>query len=239
MVDDIIAAKRARANELARLRRKADPEKYRAKDKAERLANPEAAKAKALKWRTANLERAIAASREYKKKNVERLKDYAAAYRLAHAEDALRYAKGYRLANLDVVKAKKKARYVADGEAARQYSREWYARNAEAAKATHAAWFAANPRKRAEYETRRRARKAGADGDHTIDDVLAIGEAQGWKCHWCSKSVRKRYHVDHIIPLSKGGGNGPRNLCITCQPCNQSKHAKDPIDWARQLGRLL
>jgi 5-methylcytosine-specific restriction endonuclease McrA len=173
-------------------------------------------------------ERRRATTQRYREKNREQIR-----------AQSRPYTKAYRLANLEAVKAKKRAKYAADGEYDRRYAREWYARNAEASKVKHEAWLAANPGKRVEYETRRRAKKAGADGDHTIDDVLAIGEAQGWKCHWCSKSVRKRYHVDHIIPLSKGGGNGPRNLCITCQPCNQSKHAKDPIDWARQLGRLL
>jgi 5-methylcytosine-specific restriction endonuclease McrA len=186
------------------------------------IIDPETACAKDL------AERRRATQRRYRERNRERIR-----------EQSRPYTRAYRLANLEAVKAKKRAKYAADGEADRRYAREHYARNAKASKIKHEAWLAANPRKRAEYETRRRAKRAAAEGDHTVADILAIGETQGWKCHWCGKSVRKRYHVDHITPLSKGGGNGPRNLCITCQPCNQRKHAKDPIEWARQLGKLL
>jgi hypothetical protein len=33
--------------------------------------------------------------------------------------------------------------------------------------------------------------------------------------------------VDHIIPVSKGGGNERSNLRTLCRPCNSSKGAKD------------
>ena len=33
--------------------------------------------------------------------------------------------------------------------------------------------------------------------------------------------------VDHIVPLFKGGEDGPRNMQGLCQPCHQSKTAQD------------
>jgi hypothetical protein len=99
-------------------------------------------------------ERRRATTQRYREKNREQIR-----------AQSRPYTKAYRLANLEAVKAKKRAKYAADGEYDRRYAREWYARNAEAAKAKHEAWLAANPGKRVEYETRRRARKAGAGGD--------------------------------------------------------------------------
>lgn len=46
-------------------------------------------------------------------------------------------------------------------------------------------------------------------------------------------------HVDHIKALRRGGTNDRRNLQMLCQPCNNRKHAKDPIDYAQSLGLLL
>jgi 5-methylcytosine-specific restriction endonuclease McrA len=85
----------------------------------------------------------------------------------------------------------------------------------------------------------RRAREKGAAGNHTANDILFLLEKQRYKCANCSKSVRKMRHVDHIMPLAKGGSNDRKNLQILCPPCNLSKRAKHPIDWARENGRLL
>ena len=60
------------------------------------------------------------------------------------------------------------------------------------------------------------------------------------KCAYCRVSLKSRvYHIDHITALSRGGTNLRSNLQLLCQPCNQSKHAKDPIVFAQQLGMLL
>jgi 5-methylcytosine-specific restriction endonuclease McrA len=231
--------RRDRINDLGRQRRANDPEKYRAKDKTERLANPDGRKASALKWRGANLQRSQATARAWKQRNAARVAAYVMAYYAKTADARRTHAAVYRAANLAMIKAKKLAKYAADGEADRAYSRAWYAANAETFKAKHRAWMKANPGKSREYETRRRALKVNAEGDHTTADVIRIGGAQGWKCHWCGKPTRQKYHVDHIIPLSKGGGNGPGNLAIACVGCNQSKWASDPIVFARRLGLLV
>jgi 5-methylcytosine-specific restriction endonuclease McrA len=83
---------------------------------------------------------------------------------------------------------------------------------------------------------RRKARVMTAEGFHTKEDVQRKYEAQQGRCWWCGKPVGEKYHADHLIPLAKGGSNGPENIVVACQPCNSRKHAKMPLEF---IGRLL
>lgn len=65
---------------------------------------------------------------------------------------------------------------------------------------------------------------------------LAQGRA---KCEYCKGRVSREVPhgnpifatVDHIIPISKGGYDGPRNWRICCQRCNEAKSATMPDAW--------
>lgn len=82
-----------------------------------------------------------------------------------------------------------------------------------------------------------RARRAKADGFHTSADVILQLKSQKAKCWWCGKKLKgKKYHVDHIIPLSRGGTNWPNNIVISCPFCNLSKGNKLPSEW---IGKLI
>lgn len=81
---------------------------------------------------------------------------------------------------------------------------------------------------------RRRALERNAPGSHNAQDIELQFRSQNGLCWWCEKSL-SRYHVDHVIPLSRGGSNDPQNLVISCPSCNDSKGAKLPQEW---IGRL-
>lgn len=51
-----------------------------------------------------------------------------------------------------------------------------------------------------------------------------------YTCQYCgAKGVQLQ--CDHVIPISRGGGNDDANLVTACKPCNQSKHNKTPEEW--------
>jgi len=119
----------------------------------------------------------------------------------------------------------------------------YYAANKEKMNVRFVAYYAENPDKFAAHNRNRKARKRNADGRHTGADVLSIFDNQRGLCAGCGvrllKSGVNKYHVDHIVPLAKGGSNWPENLQCLCPGCNLSKGAKHPDDWAKQIGRLL
>lgn len=102
-------------------------------------------------------------------------------------------------------------------------------------------WTAANPDKSRVIgrvkASARRALQRGNGGKFTTQDIERLRKIQKDCCAECKK--RKRLTVDHIIPLSRGGTNDPRNLQLLCGSCNSQKSHKDPIAWAQENGRLL
>lgn len=129
------------------------------------------------------------------------------------------------------------------GRAADKYSerrRKKYAENPEIFRLRVRKWNSNNPEKVAAIGRSKHAKRRGAPGVHTAADVLAIFKMQKCRCAYCSVSLKDRtYHVDHIKPLSRGGHNDRTNLQILCPTCNMRKYNKDPISFARSLGKLL
>jgi len=141
-------------------------------------------------------------------------------YNDAHKEERLDYAVEY-------YKTHKKQR----DDYNREY-RETHAEERKTYKRTHRSEDLANTQKR-------NALKKGATVGNMeeITDVYRIArEQKRVRCYLCGALIPLgERHVDHIIPLSKGGSHSAKNLAVTCKQCNLSKGAKIPME----IGRLL
>ena len=158
------------------------------------------------------------------------------AYNAEHKKALAGYAAQWRAANREAIAARMAAYYQANREKRDAYRKAYRAAHREADRAYAVVYDLAHPEAVRDRNRRRRALKAGAEGTHTAEDVQGQYDRQKGKCFYCRKKLGKKYHVDHVTPLSKGGSDGPENLVIACGPCNLTKHAKHPMDFC---GRLL
>ena len=107
-----------------------------------------------------------------------------------------------------------------------EYQREWRRANAELQRS---------------YLAKRRKQCRAPGQCYAASDVKRLYVEQRGRCaeETCRASIKAAYHVDHIMPLSKGGPNAATNIQLLCPPCNYRKRDLDPADWARMNGRLL
>ena len=101
-------------------------------------------------------------------------------------------------------------------------------------------WRSNNPvrarHKSVEYQAKRRSRlKAVGGRSFSADDIAKIVSNQKGRCWWCLKKIEGTPAMDHRMPLARGGANGIDNIVASCSPCNRSKGAKTPIEFAGRL----
>lgn len=120
-----------------------------------------------------------------------------------------------------------------------EYGRGYRANRTGEQRAKHkesvAEWRRNNRGKLREYTFRRRALKANSSHGEIDYDRLWLdcvgecpdcGTALSRKAVWPSPSFAS---IDHIVPLSKGGGHFQENLRYCCLTCNMRKGAKVPF----------
>jgi 5-methylcytosine-specific restriction endonuclease McrA len=125
----------------------------------------------------------------------------------------------------DQLRVQSRARYERKREQIIAQSRAYHAAHPEQVKAT----------KQSYKHRRRTVERAGMSGRELADWKRAQIKA----CHWCGVKCPRGFVIDHIQPLAKGGKHEAHNLAISCRSCNASKAARDPIEFAQSLGKLL
>jgi 5-methylcytosine-specific restriction endonuclease McrA len=175
-----------------------------------------------VKWSSS--EECRAGARRYRVKTAERQAENGRRWRAENLERYRETARAWAEKNQDKIKAK---------------IVRWRSRNREREIALVKAWKAANPEKVKTIWRNNKAKRRGAVGSHTASDVRKIRSAQHNKCAYCKSPLGRGGHLDHIVPIARGGSNWPSNLQWLCQPCNQSKTARDPIEFAQSLGLIL
>lgn len=180
----------------------------RAYDRAYYRRHREKLKARAKAWRAANAERKRANDAAYYETHRARIDAQAAAWRLAHPERARTIAR-------ESTRRRRAARSEPPNEKERELAR---ARNRR---------YNTTPKGHArarKADLARKARRRGAFVDY-VDPGLVFARDMGI-CGICGDEVSPRaFHVDHVIPLSKGGQHSYENVQLAHPICNRRKGA--------------
>lgn len=152
-------------------------------------------------------------NREWRRRNPEYHSEYNKRWRQEHPEEYRAYWEWYRTTYPDKVKAA----YQKWEAANPNHVREWTERNREQARET---------------VRRRRSRLRSAQSfEVTTRDVKRMVARFGNRCAYCRERLSDRYHVDHVVPISRGGDNGIGNLVPACAACNSSKNNWLLSEW--------
>lgn len=169
---------------------------------------------------------ACASVKRTRSKNRKAYAEYTHKYNAEHPEWKYQYDRAYY--------EKNKPRILAQTAEYKQAHKEWYRQYfREYRKTEH------GKRVLRACSIRRKSREKNAAGTFSNADIKAIEAGQRDKnghlrCWWCDAKITE-YHIDHRVPLARGGTNYPNNLCLSCPRCNTSRQAKMP----HEIGRLL
>lgn len=70
---------------------------------------------------------------------------------------------------------------------------------------------------------RKRNLKETSDGSITGNAIRGLFVGQNGLCSHCHTDIHIDYHIDHIIPISKGGEHKIENIQLLCPTCNLRK----------------
>ncbi len=187
-------------------------------------------------WAKKNPERIRLIRKRDHSKNAARYKAYITEYR--KSEKGKLSEKKSKARYFQSVYPKNKALFLERGRAHRKAHPEIH-------RARQLRWIKNNPaRYRAMVKAssvRRKARLRNADvGCGQVSRLIARWRLNRFfDCYWCGQTFGiKSLHVDHIIPISKGGKHEASNVCRSCPACNLSKGDKLQTD-ANYRGQLL
>ena len=146
------------------------------------------------------------------------------------------YLKSYYLKNKEKLKEKRSKKYLENQDQRILKSAQYRANNPEASKEYQRKYRKLNPESKRSSERRRRANRFNNGFEYYKEsEVLSL---YGYVCHICNTDIdlaaprlpgasgwEVGLHIDHLVPLSKGGSDTIDNVRPAHGSCNVKKHA--------------
>lgn len=177
-------------------------------------------------------------------------KEYKQQYKINNRETIANGNKIYREKNLEKIKEEKKKYYTKNKDKISKKCKQYYTDNKNNILKTCKIYRENNKEKIRAYSRTEKGRAIMAKskgfrrmkkrkGDVTSSQIEELIKKSN-VCYWCGiKIINHEMHIDHYVPLSKGGEHTISNLVVSCPACNLKKSAKDPLEFANSIGRLL
>ena len=171
--------------------------------------------------RTMSTEKEAARKRAWAKENPA----YQRAYRLAHKEEAAARSRAWAASHPEAAAEKSRDWRLAHPEEMAAFSRAYYRAHKGRADARSRVWAEAHPESRDARNNRRRAHKKNAPVVENVNRSVVFERDKGI-CGICGLLVDPAdWHLDHVVPLSKGGKHSYENTRVTHPRCNLRKGA--------------
>jgi hypothetical protein len=145
--------------------------------------------------------------------------------------------KKFRDGNENLLKIRRKENRIKNGDHIRKREREWWANNPEKTKVLiQRKYKNQSPEKRSQIMrvvfANRRARILNQT-PNLNEDQKKIIKCFYYQAHRLEKRFGLKFHVDHIIPIARGGLHEPKNLQVIPKKINQQKNAHKIFIWAK------
>lgn len=205
------------------------------------LKNKEKVRAVSKKWKEDNPEKVQA----WKENNKEKIAASRKKYNQEHKKEKAAYAKAYREKDPEKVAAQYKRWHDNNKERRSEYGKKrhrdkknekGYEEYRNKKLAYYREYYQRNKEQFKVYSSTRRARVAKVGGKFTKADIRNMHLTQWMRCYYCSVSIEKEYHIDHMTPITQEGSNWVDNLCLTCPECNMTKHTQTAEEFIEQKG---
>jgi hypothetical protein len=155
-----------------------------------------------------------------------------------HREEQSDYHRRYFVENREEYRASRKAYYARTSEKAKADAKRWASEHPEKVAGRIQRWNAENPEKtRAAKQHYKRSdagrskarlrqlRMAGLDAEYLSRQM--IWERDSGLCHLCGEPAEPHnWHLDHVIPLARGGSHTYDNVAVSHPSCNLRKGAR-------------
>jgi len=200
-------------------------------------------------WCQRNKARRCESSKSYRQRHPDRVRISNKLWREKNSEYLRKCKLEWRSKNKDAIRSHHKSyhyeRYRKDPEYRRRLisqSKSWGTKNKDKRRIIYRNWSLRNSKYLALKSSKRRAlqRDAVINEKGLSHFLLFIKQRQTVVCYYCKRRIPATLiHLDHILPIVKGGGYSMCNLCISCPSCNQHKSDRTLDVWPETGQRLL
>lgn len=150
---------------------------------------------------------------EYKSRRRQELAAASRTYYREHRDDVRAYQRRY-YAEHSAEAVLRAAEWVKNNpDRVREITRGFRERHRDQRAEESREWARANPEKARARVRNRRARLAALEGSHSGEDILRLYAGQEGRCFYCEGDLADFYHVDHFIPVVRGGRTQWRTSC--------------------------